>query len=384
MSTEIVRHSIGEIECMAEAVAKSRLFPGVENAQSAMVLMLLCESEGLHPIQAMRRFHIIEGRPSMRADAMQAEFQRHGGRVEWLSSTREECRAVFSHPQHAPKGFEVHVTFAELDKEKITQSYDQKRNQWVLKKNWRCWPRQMLRARAVSEGVRAVDPGIVVGVYTPEEISDFDARDVAMETTARVVDEKPMPTPKPVPTPAASKARETADGLVERFNAGRPQDRHQPVVQTAAELAAKTEAPTYDARPFTTVIAEACRQVNAWFDEACDEKGIKHDPVVNVHQVMNYMTTSAVECGDIEESTVLNEKGVRTRGKVNAFLAGWHASNEEDFVGVAKQYTFGKLKEACSKHGVLLNAAGALGDGEADNEGESQDSTVVDVEYEEV
>ena len=31
----------------------------------------------------------------------------------------------------------------------------------------------MLRARCVSEGIRSVYPGCVVGVYTPEEIQDF-------------------------------------------------------------------------------------------------------------------------------------------------------------------------------------------------------------------
>ena len=31
----------------------------------------------------------------------------------------------------------------------------------------------MLRARVISEGIRAVFPGCVVGVYTPEEVADF-------------------------------------------------------------------------------------------------------------------------------------------------------------------------------------------------------------------
>jgi hypothetical protein len=31
----------------------------------------------------------------------------------------------------------------------------------------------MLRARVVSEGIRSVYPGCVVGVYTPEEVQDF-------------------------------------------------------------------------------------------------------------------------------------------------------------------------------------------------------------------
>jgi hypothetical protein len=47
----------------------------------------------------------------------------------------------------------------------------------------------MLRARVVSEGIRTVFPGCVVGVYTPEEVNDFlpVERDV---------------TPSPAPAPA--------------------------------------------------------------------------------------------------------------------------------------------------------------------------------------
>jgi hypothetical protein len=34
----------------------------------------------------------------------------------------------------------------------------------------------MLRARVISEGIRTVYPGCVVGVYTPEEVGDFEPR----------------------------------------------------------------------------------------------------------------------------------------------------------------------------------------------------------------
>ena len=41
------------------------------------------------------------------------------------------------------------------------------------KDNWKNYARAMLRARCVSEGVRTVYPGCVVGVYTPEEVETF-------------------------------------------------------------------------------------------------------------------------------------------------------------------------------------------------------------------
>ena len=42
----------------------------------------------------------------------------------------------------------------------------------------------MLRARVISEGIRTVYPGVVVGVYTPEEVSDMPQQGNVIETQA--------------------------------------------------------------------------------------------------------------------------------------------------------------------------------------------------------
>ncbi len=71
-----------EIESMAIAVSKSGLF-GMKTPDQAIALMLLCQAEGLHPAIAARDYHIIQGRPALKADAMLARFQQAGGKVEW-------------------------------------------------------------------------------------------------------------------------------------------------------------------------------------------------------------------------------------------------------------------------------------------------------------
>jgi hypothetical protein len=60
------------------------------------------------------------------------------------------------------------------------------------KDNWRNYPRAMLRARCISEGIRAVYPGCVVGVYTPEEVQDFQptpAKDMGMAEMVETIKE---------------------------------------------------------------------------------------------------------------------------------------------------------------------------------------------------
>lgn len=150
---------LSDIQQMAEVAATSRMF-GFKNQQEAMAIMLLCQAENLHPAVAMRDYHVIQGRPALKADAMLARFQQAGGSVKWKDYTDEKVTGEFSHPA----GGTLDVTWT------LEQA---KRIGIANKDNWRNYPRAMLRARVLSEGIRAVYPGCVVGVYTPEEVQDF-------------------------------------------------------------------------------------------------------------------------------------------------------------------------------------------------------------------
>lgn len=150
---------VGDVERMAQAVAKSGLF-GVKSPEQAMALMLVAQAEGLHPATAARDYHIIQGRPALKTDAMMARFQSAGGKIQWGEYTDDCVSGTFSHPQGG--SLEVKWTMQQAKAAGLTG-----------KDNWKNYPRAMLRARVVSEGIRAVYPGCVVGVYTPEEVQDF-------------------------------------------------------------------------------------------------------------------------------------------------------------------------------------------------------------------
>jgi hypothetical protein len=152
---------VQDIERMALAVAKSGLF-GVKTADEAMALMLIAQAEGQHPAIAARDYHIIQGRPALKADAMLARFQAAGGKVEWKDYTDERVVGIFSHPA----GGSITVTW----------TLDQAKHIGLVKPSsgWHKYPRAMLRSRCISEGIRAVYPGCVVGTYSVEEVQDFD------------------------------------------------------------------------------------------------------------------------------------------------------------------------------------------------------------------
>lgn len=151
---------MNDIEKMGTAISKSGLF-GMKTPDQAVALMLIAQAEGMHPAIAARDYHVIQGRPALKADAMLARFQTAGGKVNWDVYTDAEVKATFSHPA----GGSVTLSWT------LEQA---KRIGLAGKDNWKNYPRAMLRARVISEGIRTVYPGCVVGVYTPEEVQDFD------------------------------------------------------------------------------------------------------------------------------------------------------------------------------------------------------------------
>jgi len=155
-------YQMSDIEKMGDVLARSRMF-GFKTAEEAVALMLIAQAEGNHPAKAAQEYHVIQGRPALKADAMLARFQAAGGIVEWEEMKDEVVSAYFSHPTACPKPVKVDWTMERAKQAKLTG-----------KDNWQKYPRQMLKARVISEGVRMTFPGVTVGLYTPEEVMQFD------------------------------------------------------------------------------------------------------------------------------------------------------------------------------------------------------------------
>jgi hypothetical protein len=164
-----------QLERMAASVAKSGMF-GCKTPEQAMSLMLMAQADGVHPARAMQEYHVIEGRPALKADAMLARFQRAGGSVRWLEMTDAVVRGAFSHPQ----GGSVEIDW----------TIERARNAGLANRGpWKAYPRSMLRARCISEGVRATFPGISVGIYTAEETEDIVADEAERNITPVKIDD---------------------------------------------------------------------------------------------------------------------------------------------------------------------------------------------------
>lgn len=151
--------SMPDIERVALAIAKGGLF-GSKDPNAVLTLCLLAQAEGQHPAVVFRDYHIIQGKPAKKADAMLRDFINSGGKVEWHALTDDTADATFTHPSGSAR---------------IDWTLERAKTAGITNPMWKKYPRQMLRSRVISEGVRTVYPGATSGLYEVNEVHDIVA-----------------------------------------------------------------------------------------------------------------------------------------------------------------------------------------------------------------
>lgn len=195
--------TLDSIYKMADTFAKSRLF-GFNDGASAAAVMLVAQAEGINPVLAMQQYQVVQGRPTLRAEAYLVRFQQAGGKIRWVERTASRCELWLSHPQAG----------------ELTVVWDTARAQvagLANKDNWKKHPVQMLAARCISEGVRALYPSCCCGVYTPEEAEFFETPK-ASNGGAGTAD----PTPAGEPVAATSANSATKKKAAKKADAPKP------------------------------------------------------------------------------------------------------------------------------------------------------------------
>lgn len=153
--TELTQMSVTDIATISETFFKSGMFADVKSAQQAMVKIMAGAEVGLPPFQSMSGIHIIVGKPVIGAGLIASKI-KGSGKYDYkvVEMTEKNCSLDFYQ-----------------GKEKIGNSSfseaDAKRSQT---KNMEKYPKNMLFARAISNGVKWFCPDVFGGpVYVPEE-----------------------------------------------------------------------------------------------------------------------------------------------------------------------------------------------------------------------
>jgi len=140
---------------------------------------------------------VLQGKPSLGADAMSG-IVRASGKCrfmmvsDWSDTT---CTMIFARtdePDEITHTFTF--TFEMATKQGLTNN-----------RNWRTMPRQMLRARVLTMGLRAVFPDCVSGIYSPDEIADNMniSDEERLEISAQSLGEEVVYSGKPSKAPRA-------------------------------------------------------------------------------------------------------------------------------------------------------------------------------------
>ena len=148
------------IKEMGDFLAKSGMF-GCTKTEQGQVIALTCMCERKTPIEILRTYHIIEGKLSMRADAMLAAYRGRGGKVTWKQFNDEAAIGIWDFDRVATT---IGFTMEDAKRAGVVK----------LGSAWTKYPDAMLRARCISKAIRMLCPEAVSGVYTPEEINDFN------------------------------------------------------------------------------------------------------------------------------------------------------------------------------------------------------------------
>lgn len=168
---------LSAIKTLGGAIFKSGIF-GLDKPEQGEILAMQCLAERKSPLELARTYHFIQGQLAIRSDALLAKFHQAGGTVVWIERNDKKVVAEFK------KWTSYAKIVADLD-EYVTNGTAVGRD-GKLKDNWRRWPRRMLTARAISEGVRLIAPECCFGVYVAEEIESKNL-EVVPTTLAEII-----------------------------------------------------------------------------------------------------------------------------------------------------------------------------------------------------
>ena len=155
---------IDQVRVMAKSASASKLFSAKAEEQ-IFTLMLVAQSEGIHPIKALMSYDIINGQPALKSSEALARYMDAGGKIEWIKSDKESAKARFTHPSSG--SFEYEYTVEDATDAGLIQ-----------KDNWKKNRKAMLRARCTSAGIRMSYPRCLNNMYLAEEVQDFEPVDI--------------------------------------------------------------------------------------------------------------------------------------------------------------------------------------------------------------
>lgn len=159
----IAPQNLNEVKEMSLSLSKASVISSAfrGNPADVMAVVMAGAELGLLPMQALRGIVMIEGKPTLSADAMAALVMARGDLCEYLRCVKTDATVAVYETKRKGHATPTEFTFSIADAERAGLKG---------KGNWSKYPAAMLRARALSGIARMVYPDILMGVYDPDEL----------------------------------------------------------------------------------------------------------------------------------------------------------------------------------------------------------------------
>jgi hypothetical protein len=153
--------SVADTMSIGQVLAKSGFFSDIKEQAQAVAKILAGQELGIGPVAALRGINFVKNKMNLDAGLVAALIQR-SGRYDYrvLTHTADECKLAFF--DGGKQVGESRFAMA-----------DAKAAGLVAGDNWQKYPRNMLFARALTNGARWYCPGVYFGaVYSGDELAD--------------------------------------------------------------------------------------------------------------------------------------------------------------------------------------------------------------------
>ncbi len=159
----VPQNGLGDMESVAGHFVRSGFFKDARDVSQAVVKIMAGREVGLESFAAMSGVQIIQGKACFGASTLAALVQRSGKYRFRVNANSAECCSI--------EFFEKADSWASVGTSEFTMA-DAQRAQLLSNPTWQKYPKAMLYARAMSQGVRMFCPEVGCGpVYVPEELA---------------------------------------------------------------------------------------------------------------------------------------------------------------------------------------------------------------------
>ena len=190
MSNSLAIKNTEDLKYISKAMAASGYFSDTRKQSQAIAKIMFGQELNIGPAASMSNIHIIKGKPSIGSHLIAAKVKQ-SDKYNYKIAEKSEKKCVIDWYEEDEKVGQSEFTIQQAKQIGLTR-----------KDNWKNYPKNMLFARAISNGAKMFCPDVfITGVYTPEEMqsvedADYEVVEDTEEPTEDIQQEESEETPK--------------------------------------------------------------------------------------------------------------------------------------------------------------------------------------------